>query len=192
MYFLNALSCFVVSAEPATSSTCRPSSSVLTSGIPTPSSSSVRSRFMYSMALAANASSWADMPVLASIIRSAIDSRGLLRALGDRLLADVDGAGVDPDLRPVLDPAEDLVADAVDQQDVRGDQDLRAQVREPAGDGFRGVDHAGHPGLDQRIRGGPVDVDLVDHHDVLVAHAVEQRLAAPGDPRHAGDAWQRA
>ena len=74
MYFFSDFSWALVSADAATSSTCRSARSVLISGMPTPSSSSVRSRFMYSIALAANASNWADIPVFASIIRSAMDS----------------------------------------------------------------------------------------------------------------------
>ena len=74
MYFFSDFSWALVSADAATISTWRSASSVLISGMPTPSSSRVRSRFMYSIALAANASSCADIPVFASIIRSATDS----------------------------------------------------------------------------------------------------------------------
>ena len=95
MYFFSDFSCALVSADAATSSTCRSASSVLISGMPTPSSSSVRSRFMYSMALAAKASSCADIPVFASIIRSATDSGVCSTPSAIDLLAGVDRAAVE-------------------------------------------------------------------------------------------------
>jgi hypothetical protein len=74
MYLRSFFSSVAVSGEAVTTSTCLPAIGVAMSGMPTPSSSRVRSRFMYSMALAANASNCAAMPALASMSRSAIDS----------------------------------------------------------------------------------------------------------------------
>ena len=48
---------------------------------------------------------------------------------------------------------------------------------------------AGHTGLDQRIRGRPVDVDVVDDDDVLVPDPAQQGVTAPGYPCDSCDSW---
>ena len=55
----------------------------VTSGTPTPSRRSARSRFMYSIVLAANASSCVDSPALASAIAAATRLGVVRDALGD-------------------------------------------------------------------------------------------------------------
>ena len=91
---------------------------------------------MYSIVLAANASSCVDSPALASVIAaSTTDGRSCARALGE------DGAvlgeqlvAVEADLRALLDRGEHLAADVVQQRDAGVDQDLGAEVGIPAGD----------------------------------------------------------
>ena len=78
------------------------------------------------MVFAENASSWADIPALASIIWSATLD-GLLGAAADLLLAEVDAALVQPELAAFLDLAQQLGPDRVDQRDARADDDLRAR-----------------------------------------------------------------
>ena len=82
---------------------------------------------------------------------------------------------------PSLTSREDVGADRVEHRHAGVDQDLGAEVRVAAGDARAGVDHAGDPGRDQRVGGGPVQVDLVEHRDVAAAQPRQQRLGPAVD-----------
>ena len=115
---------------------------------------------------------------------------GVLVAAGELALTAVDDAVVQPQPDPVLDRPHGLLTDPVDQRDPGPDQELRAQVGEPPGDRRGGVDHPGDLGLDQRVRGRPVHVDLVQHGDVARPDPAQQRLGSAADPRDAHDPRQ--
>ena len=92
----------------------------VTSGTPTPSRRSARSRFMYSIVLAANASSCVDSPARASVIAAstvaascAMPSARTRAVLGEQLVA------VEPDVRALLDGGEDLAPDVVERAGCR-------------------------------------------------------------------------
>src|SRR3954467_6312461 len=110
---------------------------VATSGTPTPSRRSARSRFMYSIVLAAKASSCTERPALASATAPATlvsscappppgTAPPVRRPpLGEdgALLVEQLGA-VQPDRRALLQAGEHLAADVVQQRDAGGQQDL--------------------------------------------------------------------
>ena len=70
------------------------------------------------------------------------------------------------------------------------DQGLRSEVGEAAGDHRSGVDHGGDLGVDEGLRGGPVEVDVVDHRDVTGAQSGQQQPGATLDPGDAVEAGQ--
>ena len=96
---------------------------------------------------------------------------GSLGAVGEPSIARVDAAVVEPDPCAVLDALEDLGAGLVDQRDAVVDQHLGPQVRVPAGDRRRRVDHCRDLRLHQCVGGDAVEVQCVDHHDVARADA---------------------
>src|SRR5690606_3008200 len=73
----------------------------------------------------------------------------------------------------------------------RADQDLRAQVREPAGNRRRCVDHARHLGPHQRLGRHPVQVERIQDRDLTRSDAPQQPLSVAVHPRHTGDTRQR-
>ena len=168
-----------------TTSTCRPVKLVLISGMPTPSSSSDRSAVMNSAVVTANASSCAARPAFASRMRTSTVSMSCSVPRDEQRLAGEHLVAVDADLRALLGRAEDLAADVVEQHDSVRDDQLRPEVRVPAGDARRGVDDHLGLGGDQRLGGRPVDVDVVDDRDVA---GVEPPGEPDGSPVEPGDA----
>ena len=85
---------------------------------------------------------------------------------------------------PIAPSAAD--ADPVDDRHAGVDQHLRPEVRVAAGDHRRGVDDGRDLGVDQGLRGGAVQVDVVEHGDVAGAQPRQQDTGAPLDACGAG------
>src|ERR1700761_8656776 len=85
-------------------------------------------------------------------------------------------AVVEPDPRAVLDSLEYVGAGLVDQGDAVVDQHFGAQIRVPAGDRGRRVDHSGDLGFDEGVGGDAVEVKCIDHHDVPRSDAAQQTV----------------
>jgi hypothetical protein len=105
----------------------------------------------------------------------------------DLALPDVDDAVEQAQLRTVLDGPKELTADRVDQQDARAQQDFGAQVGKPARNRRRRVDHGRDFRFHQCVRSGPIEVELVEHHDVTGAQPSQQLTGTPVDPGDADD-----
>ena len=174
----------------ATTSTCRPRIGTYSSGTPWPSSTRPRSRRRNSIVLAENASSWADMPALASISWSATDSGvcSTPRASSRSLWKTTPSCS--RSLVPSLIARQHAAADVVDERDARVQQRFGAEVGEPPGDRGRGVDHADHLGGDERLRGAAVEVERVEHGDVARPDPAQQVVGAAVHPGDTGDARQ--
>ena len=112
----------------------------------------------------------------------------LLDAAGELELPGVDDALVQPDAAAVLDRVQGVGADGVDEGDARVDEDLRPEVGEAPGDRRRRVDDGRDPGGDERVGGGPVEIDLVEHGDLARLDAADERVGAAVDARGARDA----
>ena len=91
---------------------------------------------------------------------------GALGAEDQPAVAGIHAALVEPDARAVLDLLEDLGAGVVDQRDAVGDEHLGTEVGVAPRDRRRRVDHRRDIGLDQGVRGDPVEVQRVDDDDV--------------------------
>ena len=93
--------------------------------------------------------------------------------LGDHLLADQQRASPQHDPSTVRDGGQQVTASGavglVDHRDAGIDEELGPAVGEPAGDHLRAVHDGGDSGLDQRLGGRTVEVDLVEDGDVSAA-----------------------
>ena len=119
MYFFSDFSCALVSADAATSSTCRS----VEIGADLRDADAVEQQRPLALhvldGVGGERLQLGGHPGLRLDHQIGDRFRGLLGAGGDRLLAEVHRAAVEPDLGAVLEPGEDLLADAVDQDDVR-------------------------------------------------------------------------
>ena len=96
----------------------------------------------------------------------------------------------DPDGGAVLDRAPAPRRRSVDQHDAGLGQDLGAEVRVAAGDQRRGVDDRDDAGVDQRLGGAAVEVEVVEDGDVAGAQPRQQGRDPSVDPGGPGDAGQ--
>ena len=113
---------------------------------------------------------------------------GALGAQDQPAVAGVHAALVEPHACTVLDLLEDLGAGLVDQRDAVGDEHLGPEVGVAAGDRRRRVDDRGDVGLDERVRGDPVQVQSVDDDDVAGGDPSQQPFDVAVNPGGAGDA----
>ena len=97
-------------------------------------------------------------------------------AAGDLLVADEHAVALDLDVVALAQLPEHILAEVVDEGDAGLDQRLRAEVRVPAGDRRLRVEDGGHADGDQRVRGHPVEVDVVDDRDVAGRSRPTRRL----------------
>ena len=116
--------------------------------------------------------------------------RGLRDTLGEHLLPRVEHPLVHTHPDAVLDRVQHLGTDRVDQRDPRVDEDLRPQVGETPGDRRGRVDDRHHGRGDQRVRGRPIEIDLIEHRDVARPQPPQQRAGVPVDPRDTTDPRQ--
>ncbi len=79
----------------------------------------------------------------------------------------------------VADLLEQRRAGGVDERHSAPDELERPRVREAARNGRRDVDDDPHPGLDELLRGDPVELGVVDDRDVIRAEPRHQPLRAP-------------
>ena len=139
------------------------------------------------MLLWVKVSSWVARPVRAWSI-SARDRRRRRRSRPDATgcVADVDrrrrGRGT---LGAVPDRGQAVGPDPVDEQHTGVGQHLRAEVGVAAGDHRRGVDDRDDPGVDERLGGRAVHVEVVEDGDVTGAQPGQQ---AAGPALDAGGA----
>ena len=70
------------------------------------------------------------------------------------------------------------------------DEDLGPEVGEPPRDRRGGVDDRRDLGGDERVGGGAVEVELVEHGDVAALQAAQQGVGVPVDAGDAGDPRQ--
>ena len=112
----------------------------------------------------------------------------LSEAAGELELPGVDDAFVQADPAAVFDLVQGLGADVVDQRDAGVDEDLRPEVGETPGDRRRRVDDTDDPGGDERVGGGPVEVDLVEHGDLARLDAPHEGVGTAVDAGRARDA----
>lgn len=142
------------------------------------------------MVLAENASSCVDIPALASIIwsatLSAVCSMPEATWRSPTYTTPSSSRSFVPSLieRSSSPPTESTSGTC------GGDEDLGAQVGEPAGDRGRRVDHAGDLGVDERVGRRAVEVQLVEHDDVTRTDPAQQLPGAAVDPGDPGDARQ--
>ena len=113
---------------------------------------------------------------------------GALGAEDQPAVAGVHAALVESHACAVLDLLEDLGPGLVDQRDAVGDEHLRPEVGVAAGDRRRRVDDRGDVGLDERVRGDPVQVQSVDDDDVTRGDSPQQPIDVAVNPGGAGDA----
>jgi hypothetical protein len=91
---------------------------------------------------------------------------GQRRPLGDNLVAEVQRLLVQPDHRAVGDLDHHVRAAPINDRDARVEQQLRAEVRVPAGDAHRGVDDRRDLPPDQLLGADPVQVGMIDDGDL--------------------------
>ena len=113
---------------------------------------------------------------------------GALGAEDQPAVAGVHAALVHAHACAVLDLLEHLGTGLVDQRDAVGDEHLRPEVGIAAGDRRRRVDDRGDVGLDERVRGDPVQIQSVDDDDVTGRDSPQQPIDVAVNPGGAGDA----
>ena len=158
--------------------------------MPSPSSSSSRSRVMNSPVLTAKASSCEARPLLAS----SISFSTLTTSCGVPVTSSVSPAyTVSPSMRilvPSLTRAK-ISAPTLSRSRIPLDTiSCGPEVRVPAGDAGLGVDDRGRLGGDERLGRDPVEVDVVDDRDVAVVEPTGQARGAAVEPGHPADAGQ--
>lgn len=105
----------------------------------------------------------------------------------DERVAGVQHACVDADVGAVLEPVEDLRAGVVHHEDPGLHQSFGSEVGEAARHHGAAVHHRDHAGVDQRLRGVAVHVEVVEDRDVTDVQATEEAGRAPVDPGGAVD-----
>ena len=171
-----------------TTTTGRPEIRVPRVGRPWPWRSRSSSRRRNSALLWVKLWSWEDSPVRA---RPSSPSRTCcvdLAAQAHGVAADVHDLVVHPHRGAVRDPVDPL--QPVHQHDAGLEQQGRPQRRVPAGEERRLVQDRRHPGIDQRLRGRAVEVELVDDGDVAGPQPRQQHLGPPVDAGGTGEAGQ--
>ena len=116
---------------------------------------------------------------------------GALHAVDQPAIPRVHPAFVQPNLGAVLDLLEDLRTAVVDQHNVVGDENFGSEVGIAARDRRRGVDHTGHPGVDERVGGDPVEVEDIEHDDVAGPDPAQQTVDVAVDSGGPGDTRSR-
>jgi hypothetical protein len=110
----------------------------------------------------------------------------LPHAVCDRLAVDIHRVVVDTDGVTLAHLLENALAEVVDQRDARLHEDLGPKIGVSPGNGRLRVEHRRHTDRDQRIRGDPIEVDVVDHGDVAWTQPARQTLGPAVEARGAG------